>query len=312
MVRLLAASTLASYRLDLRPGHAQGSACKLPIGGPGGLDMSDLNEHGKQLVTDLAERHGFSKNAVEHMLQSVASGQRSQAQFRHSEFGGMGQWSYGGMTMIGDMFNNGLKARVAALCGDLATALAQDDVFQTVDVASGQNDGADQRQSRNAGWPAELGAPASQGAQNDMRYAYFPQSRRLAIAHGETMMIYDTGEHQIYGFGQAQGGWQSLTFNSQLGQLNVIDLQVVPMIEVDADQLSMSEEKASVRTAPHPSFAANPNGSATHDTSANGTPSDLTDEQIFSRIERLAGLRDKGILSEAEFAEKKAELLSRL
>jgi hypothetical protein len=33
---------------------------------------------------------------------------------------------------------------------------------------------------------------------------------------------------------------------------------------------------------------------------------------IFSSIERLAALRDKGIISEAEFAAKKTELLGRL
>ena len=33
-------------------------------------------------------------------------------------------------------------------------------------------------------WPAELGSPSSSGAQNDMSYAYFPATRRLAIRVG--------------------------------------------------------------------------------------------------------------------------------
>ena len=37
-----------------------------------------------------------------------------------------------------------------------------------------------------------------------------------------------------------------------------------------------------------------------------------TDDEIFSRIERLAELRQKGILTEEEFAAKKTELLARL
>jgi hypothetical protein len=45
------------------------------------------------------------------------------AQFSHPELGGMGQWSMGGMIMVGDMFNNGLKARVDALCNDLSALL---------------------------------------------------------------------------------------------------------------------------------------------------------------------------------------------
>ena len=37
-----------------------------------------------------------------------------------------------------------------------------------------------------------------------------------------------------------------------------------------------------------------------------------SDDEIFSRIERLAELRQKGILTEEEFAAKKTELLARL
>jgi hypothetical protein len=37
------------------------------------------------------------------------------AQFSHPEFGGSGQWMRGGMSMIGDMFNSGLKSRVDSL-----------------------------------------------------------------------------------------------------------------------------------------------------------------------------------------------------
>lgn len=41
------------------------------------------------------------------------------------------------------------------------------------------------------------------------------------------------------------------------------------------------------------------------------TPAGSSDD-IFAKLERLAGLRDKGILSEQEFAAKKGELLARL
>jgi hypothetical protein len=36
----------------------------------------------------------------------------------------MGQWSRGGMIMIGDMFNQGLKHRVDTLCKELAGFLS--------------------------------------------------------------------------------------------------------------------------------------------------------------------------------------------
>ncbi|QOL79590.1 SHOCT domain-containing protein [Pseudooceanicola spongiae] len=276
--------------------------------------MRDLNDDGTRLVAELAQRHGFSQDAVEHMLRAIAAGQGTQAQFRHPEFGGMGQWSYGGMTMIGDMFNNGLKTRVNALCAELSSSLAQDSIFKPTSQTSGQTGASFQLQSGhmssgNADWPAELGAPTSQGAQNDMRYAYFPQTRRLGIAHGGSMMIYDTGEHQIYGFGQAQSGWQSLTFNSQLGQVHVTDLKVVPMLDLDTlerpDAVSAADRPASPAPAPAKTAPAKSD-------EITASAVDTSDEQIFSKIERLADLRDRGILSEAEFTDKKTELLSRL
>ena len=46
-----------------------------------------------------------------------------QAQFNHPDPGGLGQWSQGGMIMVGDMFNQGLKYRVDALCNELAGLL---------------------------------------------------------------------------------------------------------------------------------------------------------------------------------------------
>ena len=82
--------------------------------------MQQLTDEGLRVVNDVAHRHGFSGDAVTAMLIAVSAGYGNQAQFNHAEFGGMGQWSSGGMTMIGDMFNNYLKGRVASLCGELA------------------------------------------------------------------------------------------------------------------------------------------------------------------------------------------------
>ncbi len=66
-----------------------------------------------------AQKHGLSEAAGRVLWDALVAGRGGQAQFSHPELGGMGQWS-GGMTQIGDMFNHGLKARVAAFCADLA------------------------------------------------------------------------------------------------------------------------------------------------------------------------------------------------
>jgi hypothetical protein len=62
----------------------------------------------------------FSVSAAQHVYQAMQIGGGTMAQFSHPELGGTGQWMRGGMVMIGDMFNHGLKARIAALCQDLS------------------------------------------------------------------------------------------------------------------------------------------------------------------------------------------------
>ena len=84
--------------------------------------MPQLTAEGRRELEAIAERQGFSPAAAEVMLAALVAGHGSQAQFNHPELGGLGQWSRGGMLMIGDMFNNGLKSRVDALASDLSVS----------------------------------------------------------------------------------------------------------------------------------------------------------------------------------------------
>ena len=54
--------------------------------------MHQLTPAGQQIVNDLSQRHGFSPDAVTHMMFAVLHGHGSMAQFSHPEFGGSGQW----------------------------------------------------------------------------------------------------------------------------------------------------------------------------------------------------------------------------
>jgi hypothetical protein len=206
--------------------------------------MDQLSPKGRQLVNDLARRHGFSTDAVSEMLWAVRNGNGTMAQFGHPEFGGSGQWMKGGMIMLGDMFNHGLKSRVDALCNDLAATLADESGLLHGGSFQSQSQGGGGHQTQTAGgapgesslfipdpaatwWPAELGRPSATGAQNNVRYAYFPQARRLAVSAGGNVWVYDTLDHQIGGFSQQQGGGSSITFSSQLGTVNLASLPVV-------------------------------------------------------------------------------------
>ena len=76
-------------------------------------------------------------------------------------------------------------------------------------------------------WLDGFGVPSTSGAQGDLRYAYFPDRRRLVIQRGSQVTIFDTGEHRISGVAQQQGKDSSLTFTSQLGRVRLADLPVV-------------------------------------------------------------------------------------
>ncbi len=202
--------------------------------------MQNLTPEGLRMVAGAAERHGVSLDATLALLGALAEGNGRQAQFNHPDLGGMGQWSQGGMIMIGDMFNHGLKARVDALCNELAGLLQSQPSLAAASSQSqsqGQGGGVSLfvagSGSNSPWWPAELGSPASTGAQNDMRYAFFPGPRRLAIQDDARVRMYDTGEHRLSGFSQQQSGDRSLTFTSQLGLVRVADL---PLVEPRGDQ----------------------------------------------------------------------------
>ena len=209
--------------------------------------MQQLTDEGRRIVDGVAQRHGFSSDAVLTMLLAVSAGYGNQAQFNHQEFGGMGQWSSGGMVMIGDMFNNYLKGRVSSLCQELSGLIQGQPLFVMPSQSQNQSQGGGwqgqsgggQQQSSGGStgsslfvsnsrsgnwWPADLGLAGSTGAQNNLRYAYFPGSRRLAIDINGQVTVYDTGDNQIGGFSQQQSGDQSLTFTSQFGLVRVADL----------------------------------------------------------------------------------------
>jgi hypothetical protein len=76
-------------------------------------------------------------------------------------------------------------------------------------------------------WPEDLGEPSSSAGQNDIRYAFFPDARRLAIKQDGNDTLYDSGDHRIGGVSQQQGSRSSLAFSSQNGDVKLSDLKKV-------------------------------------------------------------------------------------
>jgi hypothetical protein len=188
-----------------------------------------LTPQGSQTIEELARRYFVSVDAVMTLLQAVINGGGSMAQFSHPEFSGSGQWMQGGMTMVGDMFNNALKTKVDQLCSELAILATTQTLFAP--PAPGQQPGNASLSVAATGsgwWPADLGTPSSTGSQNNVRYAVFPSMQRLVIEINGQIAVYDTMNHQIGGVSQQQGSDASVTFTSQFGLVRVSDLPVIP------------------------------------------------------------------------------------
>ena len=280
--------------------------------------MRQLSPAGQQAVHDIAQRHGFSPDAVIHMLDAVLRGNGSMAQFNHGEFAGAGQWMRGGMTMVSDMFNHQLKGRVDSLCSELSDLVARQPDLTRADSFQSQSQGAP---APVVGWgpatggeggaallapPApdwwgpELRWPNSTGAQNGARYAYFAQARRLAVEVAGTVTIYDTLDHQIGGFSQQQGPGGSMSCSSQYGTVSLASL---PVLSVNGVSPALPMPMAD----PAPAPAASPPWAAPAPMHAGAAAG-----EVLGLIQRLAELHAAGVLTAEEFSSKKAELLGRL
>src|SRR5580704_14188200 len=186
--------------------------------------------------------------------------------------------------------------RVDLLCREIANLLrcqpSRDQPDASHSQSQGRSGGYDgvslfipgSGRSSSNWWPAELGSPASTGAQNNLQYACFPVSRRLAIRQGDQVSVYDTGEHRITGFSQQQSGDQSLTFTSQLGLVRVADL---PLVFPQSDQSQSASP--SVFRAPSQKPGSAPPTKVVAAPSAAPTPAaPVATEDILKTIERLA------------------------
>ena len=279
--------------------------------------MKQLTPEGQRIVNDLANRYGFSVDAVSHMMFAVLNGNGSMAQFSHGEFGGSGQWMRGGMLMLGDMFNHYLKGKVDGLCSELSDVLAnQPGLLQSGSFQSQSQGGGSQQHQASGGvmgasslfvpdpednwWPLEFGAPSATGSQNNVRYAYFSNQRRLAVKTGGEVWVYDTLDHSIGGFSQQQGSGGSITFSSQYG---TVDLGRLPVVSRNGQPVMQQPTPAPPSVTYQPNFNA---GAPVNNMSMAGS------NEVIAALEKLGDLKAKGIITEDEFSAKKADLLSRL
>lgn len=241
--------------------------------------MADTPTNEVGAAGELGRRYDVPPDAVATLAAAIRRGGGQQAQFSHPALGGMGQWSRGGGTMIGDMFNHSLKTKVEQLCDELAQQVDQQKLIEPAGRLS------------EDWWPGDLGRPASAGSQNGEAYAFFREPRRLAVRDADGIRVYETGDHRIGGVSQRQGSGRDLVFTSQHGLVRLADLD-------------RAEEATSDKPASEPPPRLVP------DTRSQETAEPSVDP--LALLERLHELQRKGVLSAEEFAAKKSELLARI
>lgn len=302
--------------------------------------MQKLTSEGSRIANELAQRHGFSVDAVTHMMFAVRNGNGSMAQFNHSEFAGGGQWMRGGMLMLSDMFNNYLKTRVDSLCNEISDLLSnQPGLLRAGSFQSQTQSGNANHQSQASGdfattnyvpsevaneqnqnslfepdanaqwWPKDLGQPNAVGSQNNVAYAYFAARQRLAVKTGDQVWTYDTLNHQIGGFSQQQGLGGSIIFTSQFGTVN---LSTLPVVSRNGETATVNTNPPAVEPSISVTSGMNEEVPSVAVTTSENAELPTSTPAILNAIERLGELFEKGILTDEEFTIKKQELLERL
>jgi hypothetical protein len=180
-------------------------------------------------LPQIAERYHVPETKVRELYGILQKTGGQQAQFTCEQLGGPVQWMPG-MIMVTRWNDHHLKTRVDGLCSEIAAI---------VQGSESSAPGALRKPAKNgetsfctigeSWWPSHFGHPSSCGDQNGMRYAYFPEKKRLLIQQGARIDQYDTAEHHLTGVSQQQGVTHTLTFSSDEGPVDVKRLKCIPM-----------------------------------------------------------------------------------
>lgn len=187
----------------------------------------------EDVIPHIAERYRVSVEAARHLERALrATGGRS-AQFDHPELGGYGQWMPG-MIMIGATGDCQLRTRVQGLADEIAAIVTGSETSSPEALARDPNTGAASACAPLAAgeswWPAALGHPASSGAQDGVRYAYFPRHDRLLVQLAGRIDAFDTAGRPITGVSQRQGPGKDLCFTGPAGEVALHELRHVDLV----------------------------------------------------------------------------------
>lgn len=169
-------------------------------------------------IQEIAAKYNVSEQTVRTLLDGLKGSGGRQVQFNISELGGMGQWQ-GGMVMIGDMFNNSLKAKVAELCSELAPlshSLTEEEKKQESAAAETEKKPVEKKRA----------SASFSGSQNGHKYAYYASENILEMEENGQVTQYSTEGYALSGVQQSQdNGGRTLSFSYPGGTVSVKDLK---------------------------------------------------------------------------------------
>jgi hypothetical protein len=179
----------------------------------------------KDVLPEIAQRYQVPEHVVRELYRQLESNGGTQCQFACPELAGQIQWMPG-MVMVSRPTDTALKARGDGLCCELAAVLSGSDTAAPGAIV---REWEHQSAVGESWWPATFGHPTTSGEQNGVRYAYFPDQRRLLLQQGARIDTYDTTGHHITGAAQQQGHGSSLTFSTDRGPISTKQLKCIPM-----------------------------------------------------------------------------------
>ena len=178
----------------------------------------------KDVLPEIAQRYQVPESVVRELYRQLEANGGTQCQFSCPELAGQIQWMPG-FVMVSRPADKALKARVDGLCCELAAVLSGSD---TAAPAALTRDW-EHLSTGESWWPGNFGHPAATGEQCGVRYAYFPERRRLLLQQGARIDAYETGSHHITGVAQQQGKTSSLAFQTDQGPISLGQLKCVPL-----------------------------------------------------------------------------------
>jgi hypothetical protein len=178
----------------------------------------------KDVLPEIAQRYQVPESVVRELYRQLQANGGTQCQFSCPELAGQIQWMPG-VVMVSRPTDKALKARVDGLCCELAAVLSGSDTAAPAALSRDWQ----HESTGESWWPGAFGHPATSGEQNGVRYAYFPQQRRLLLQQGARIDAYETGSYHITGAAQQQEHASPLTFASDKGPVPINQLKCVPL-----------------------------------------------------------------------------------